>query len=130
MNPSSCKAKGRRGQQELRDAVLKAFPNLTPDDVRSTPMGVTGSDLMLSRAAKNAFPYSPEIKRQEKINIWEAINQAEANAGNLTPLVVFGRNRTRTWAAVPLEVFVEIAARAGRADNSQDGVAGQARIPA
>jgi hypothetical protein len=110
MRTSSCKAKGRKGQQALRDAILAAFPALTADDVRSTPTGVTGADLMLSRAAKDAFPYSPEAKQVEKLNIWQAISQAESNAGNLTPLVVFGRNRTKPWAAVPLDHFMKLVA--------------------
>ena len=30
----SAKAKGRVGQQEVRDRLLKAFPELHPDDVK------------------------------------------------------------------------------------------------
>ena len=29
------KAKGRLGQQEIRDRLLKEFPNLDPDDIKS-----------------------------------------------------------------------------------------------
>ena len=108
MRPSSAKAKGRRLQQELRDAILAAFPHLTPDDVRSTSMGASGEDTLLSPAARAAFPFASECKNQEALNIWKALEQAEANADPAAgkyPLLVFRRNRTRPWAAVPLEVL-------------------------
>ena len=42
------KQKGRLGQQEIRDALLKTFTELEPDDVKSTIMGDTGADIQLS----------------------------------------------------------------------------------
>lgn len=130
MKTSSAKAKGRRGQHALRDAVLKAIPTLSPDDFRSTPMGVTGPDITMSLHAQKVFPYSPEIKVRESLNIWETFAQAEANAGKLTPLVVVGRNRTRYWAAVPMEDFVALVARAGfgRNEGASDGNPGSGTV--
>ena len=49
---SSSKAKGRLGQQEVRDKILKTFPELEPDDVRSTAMGQSGEDIQLSPRAR------------------------------------------------------------------------------
>lgn len=94
----------------MRDFVLKVFTTLEPDDVRSTPMGVNGEDLMLSPAARRKFPYSVECKNVEKLNIWEAIKQLRGFAGKseYTPLVVFKKNNEEAFAAVPLIHFMEL----------------------
>jgi hypothetical protein len=105
LKPQSCKAKGRRFQQEVRDIVLKTFPQLQPDDVRSNPMGAPGPDLMLSPAAQALFPFDVECKNQEGLNIWAALSQALRDSKN-TPLVVFRRNNTKPHVALPLEDFL------------------------
>ena len=125
MRPQSAKAKGRRLQQEVRDAVLAAFPQLEPDDVRSTSMGASGADLLLSPAARRLFPYYTECKNQESLNIWVALEQAARGVyrhsvdaepghplvqivGGVTPLLVFRRNRTPTYAAMPWDHFLQL----------------------
>jgi hypothetical protein len=108
MRPQSAKAKGRRFQQEIRDWILKLFPSLHPDDVRSTSMGAPGEDIQLSHAARTAFPYSIECKCVERLNIWEAIAQAKENAGDHTPLVAFKRNNHEAWVAIPADKFGEL----------------------
>lgn len=108
MRPQSAKSKGRRFQQEIRDLILSIFPSLHPDDVRSTSMGAPGEDILLSHAARTVFPYSVECKNVEKLNIWEAIRQAEENAAHHTPLVAFKRNNHETWIAVPADHFMEL----------------------
>jgi hypothetical protein len=55
MRPQSAKAKGRLLQQEVRDAILNWFPELEADDVKSTSMGASGEDVMLSPAARKAL---------------------------------------------------------------------------
>ena len=108
MRPQSAKAKGRLFQQKVRDAILKAFPFLHPDDVRSTSMGAGGEDILLSHAARTAFPYSVECKKVEKLNIWEAIKQSKDNCGEHTPLVAFARNNHEPWVAIPMDKFMEL----------------------
>ncbi len=109
MRPQSAKAKGRRLQQEVRDAVLKAFPQLEPDDVRSTSMGASGSDLLLSPAARRVFPYSVEAKNVESLNIHKAIEQAHKGAAKETvPVVVFRKNNTPAYVAVYFQHFLDL----------------------
>lgn len=104
MRTASAKAKGRRLQQEIRDLMLELAPTLEPDDVRSTSMGASGEDLLLSPAARRIYPLSSECKNQERLNIWNALKQAEDHAGeDRAPCVFLTRNRTRTWACVPAE---------------------------
>jgi hypothetical protein len=108
MRVSSAKAKGRRLQQKVRDALLEGRPDLHPDDIRSTAMGQNGEDILFSPAARKVYPYSVECKCVEKLNIWEAINQARENAGQHTPIVAFSRNNEDTWVAMPMSKFIEL----------------------
>lgn len=110
MKTSSAKAKGRRLQGWLRDRLLAAFPSLLSEDVRCAIMGERGDDLKLSRRALELFDYAIECKNVERLNIWDAIRQVEARADGRTPLVVFARNRTEPWAALPAENLIELHA--------------------
>lgn len=104
--PASRKAKGRRHQQAVRDAILERFPELEPDDVRSTSMGASGEDLLLSPAARAKFPFSVECKNQERLNIWKSMGQAKGREHY--PLVVFTRNREDTYACLRFGDLLEL----------------------
>lgn len=108
MKPRSAKAKGRRFQQEVRDAFLDRVTQLEPDDIRSNPMGAPGEDLLLSPAARKFFPYAVECKNVEKLNIWEAIKQARAHSDKYPPLVAFKRNTEEPFIAIPMNIFLEL----------------------
>ncbi len=110
MKPASGKAKGRRLQQKLRDAVLKVFPELKPDDVRSNPIGSAGTDLLLSPLAKRYFPFSPECKNVERLDLPGAMRQAIANAvkDGGKPLVVHSRNRDNIYVTLKLDDFLTL----------------------
>ena len=104
MKPSSAKAKGRRLQDEVRKRLLSTFHELEEDDVKTAIMGESGEDIHLSPAARKLFPFSTECKCQEKLNIWKALEQADMNAKDgHTPLVVFKRNRSKTYVALEFE---------------------------
>lgn len=108
MKPRSAKNKGYRFQVQCRDAMLEAAgERLEPDDIRSNPMGAPGEDLLFSPAARRIYPFSVECKNVEKLNIWEAIRQAEANSGKHCPLVAFKKNNHEPWVAMPMEFFLE-----------------------
>ena len=42
----AAKAKGRTGQNEIRDKLLETFPEFEEDDIKSTTMGDTGEDMI------------------------------------------------------------------------------------
>jgi len=109
LRPSSAKAKGRRLQQQVRDLIQKTF-NLPAEDVRSTGMGQSGSDIQLSARARKAFPFSVECKNTERLQVWESWDQAVAHSGedNLEPLLVFKRNRSETLACIRLDTLVAL----------------------
>jgi hypothetical protein len=71
-------------------------------------MGESGEDIILSPAARDLIPYSFECKNQERLNIWESLSQAEGNSGEYTPIVVFKRNRTKTYVTIELEEFLKL----------------------
>tara|TARA_R100000808_G_scaffold24539_1_gene56776 strand:+ start:50 stop:400 length:351 start_codon:yes stop_codon:yes gene_type:complete len=108
MKPSSAKGKGRRLQNFLKEKIYEYFPSLRNGDVKTAVMGESGEDIILSPAARDLIPYSFECKNQERLNIWESLSQAEDNSGDFTPVVVFKRNRTKTYIALELEEFLNL----------------------
>lgn len=108
MKPQSAKAKGRNFQKQIRDAILLSFPELEPDDVRSTSMGNSGEDIQLSPAARKLIPFSIECKNVEKLNIWTAFEQAES-ANRTYPAALFiKKNRTKPLCVIDADVFFEL----------------------
>ena len=108
MKTRSAKSKGRRLQNQIKELLLESFKELEPDDVRSAIMGETGEDIKLSPAARRQIPYSFECKNQEKLNIWESLNQAEENSGDYPPVLIFKRNRSKTYAVLEIDDFIDI----------------------
>lgn len=109
MRPSSAKAKGRRACQETKEALLKAFPAWHPDDVQVTSSGAPGEDLKLSPRAQSDLNLAFEVKNTETLQMWSALDQAEAHAkkrpGSI-PAVVFRRNHTPLYITLKLEAFL------------------------
>ena len=107
MKTSSKKAKGRRFQQWVRDKLIEEL-DIHPEDIESRSMGAGGEDLIMARAAREKFPYSIECKNQEKINIWSSLEQAKGNAGDHKPLLVFKRNRSKTYVALEINDLLDL----------------------
>jgi hypothetical protein len=104
----SRKAKGRILQNLVREILVDlGIPEV---DVLSTPMGLAGCDILLSKSARELFPFGVECKSQEAIQIWAALEQCEENARKeaLIPALVFKRARTHPWVAIPLGDFVQM----------------------
>ena len=91
MKTRSAKNKGKRLQNDVRDLILETFTELEPDDVRSTTMGDSGEDVLLSPAARKLFPFSVECKNQEKLNIWSSLEQAEDKCRTTHTLLVYSK---------------------------------------
>ena len=94
--------------QEIRDILHDIDLTLEEDDVKSAIMGESGEDILLSPAARKLFPFSTECKNQEKLNIWSSLEQAETNSGNHIPIVIFKRNRSKTFVALEFEKLLEL----------------------
>ena len=110
----------RQKRVSYMDAVLEYCKEnyLEPDDVVSTLMGDSGTDIKLSPAARKSFPYSPECKNQEKMNIWASLEQAEKNTKEgTTPVLFFKRNNTPIYAVIPAEHFFELTSKKTEKDS-------------
>jgi hypothetical protein len=117
MKTRSAKNKGKRLQNDVRDLILETFTELEPDDVRSTTMGDSGEDILLSPAARKLFPFATECKNQERLNIWESLEQAESNAGQHIPLVVFKRNRSKTYISMEINDLMRLLSEKQQSSN-------------
>ena len=107
MRTQSAKAKGRRLQQWIRDLLIEKL-EVHPEDIESRSMGAGGEDLIMARAARKKFPYSIECKNQEKVNIWDAYDQAQENSGDYEPIVVLKRNNTKPLVLIDADYFVRL----------------------
>lgn len=109
MKPQSAKAKGRLFQQEIRDTILKNFPHLEPDDVRSTSMGASGEDLQLSPAARKALGgIQVECKRRKSFKtIYDYVEQAKGH-GKGYPVVFIRQDRSEPLVIIPADYYMEL----------------------
>ena len=105
----SAKAKGRLGQQEIRDKLLETFPEFEKDDIQSAIMGDTGADIKLSPQARKSLPLAIEVKRRkgEMKTVYGYIEQAVSH-GTGEP-VVFYRSDHRPWVVmVGLQHYMDL----------------------
>ena len=67
-----------------------------------------GEDVQLSPAARKHFPYSVECKNVEKLNVWAAYEQAEANSGDHEPILIMKKNRKKPLIVIDAEAFFKL----------------------
>lgn len=110
-SPKSRKAKGRIGQKETLDLIYAFNPELLPGDVRSTSMGSSGVDILLSPRAQEMVPFSIESKFVETFHVWttwaQAVEHAKNNPGT-DPLVTFRRSKHEMLALCRARDFFKI----------------------
>ena len=109
MNTRSAKDKGRRLQQWVRTMLIEML-DVHPEDIESRSMGAGGEDLIMARAAREKFPHSIECKNVERLNVWDAYEQAQANCGDYEPIVVMKKNRKKPLVVVDAEYFIRLFA--------------------
>ena len=107
MKPQSAKAKGRLLQKWVRDKLIEML-EVHPEDIESRSMGAGGEDLIMARAARAKFPHSIECKNVEKLNIWDAYEQASANCGEYEPIVVMKKNGKKPLVVVDAEYYIQL----------------------
>ena len=103
------KAKGRTGQQEVRDKLLETFPEFEPDDIKSTTMGDSGEDIQLSPAERKAMPITIEVKRRKSgfKTAYGYIDQASNHAKGEP--VVFYRSDRQPWIVmISIDHYMEL----------------------
>lgn len=112
MRPASAKNKGRRACKEVAEILHRWAPDLRPGDIEVTSSGACGEDLKLSPAARDVYPIVIESKNQEKLNIWESLDQAKSHKKGQealpVPVLFFRRNRSVMYVALEAEDFMRL----------------------
>ena len=106
MKTSSAKNKGRTLQKWVVQQLIETF-NIHPEDIKSCSMGAGGEDVVMARSARQRFPYSIECKNVERLNVWDAYDQACANSGDYEPLLVMKKNRKKPLVVMDAEHFIK-----------------------
>jgi len=108
----AAKAKGRGGQNEIRDKLLQTFPEFEPDDIKSTTMGDTGEDIRLSPAARKKIPITIEVKRRKSgmKMAYDYIEQASKH-GKGEPVVFFRADRKDWITMISIDHYMELLRR-------------------
>lgn len=118
MKTSSAKQKGRLAQQQVAKMVKEAY-GFPEGNVFWRSMGVSGTDLYFSDYASSRCPFDFEVKCQESLNIWSALEQAKENSKPpRIPLVVFKRNRSEIYACLLLEDLLKLAVKESDASHN------------
>jgi hypothetical protein len=65
-------------------------------------------DIIMGKQSRDKFPYSIECKNQERVNVWNAYDQASENCKGYEPLVVIKKNRTKPLVVIDAEHFVKL----------------------
>ena len=107
MKTQSAKAKGRNLQKWVVNKLIETF-EIHPEDIKSCSMGAGGEDVQMARSAREKFPYSVECKNVEKLNVWDAYDQAKANAGDYEPIVVMKKNGKKPLVIIDAESFIAL----------------------
>tara|TARA_R110002012_G_scaffold217312_1_gene388516 strand:+ start:281 stop:544 length:264 start_codon:yes stop_codon:yes gene_type:complete len=81
---------------------------LHEDDIKSQTMGMPGEDIVLSPAAKKIISYSFECKNKERLDLWKSLEQALENSGSRQPVLVIKRNRSRVYAVLEYDAFLDL----------------------
>ena len=92
----------------MRDTLREVFQKLHPDDIKSQTMGMPGEDIVLSPAARKIIKYSFECKNKERLDLWKSLEQAEENSEDRTPVLVIKRNRSKTYAVIEVDHFIDL----------------------
>jgi hypothetical protein len=107
MKPASAKAKGRALQDWMRVKLIEEY-DMFEEDIKTAVMGESGEDIKMARAAREKFPFSIECKNTERLNVWEAYEQAKENSGKYEPIVVMKKNRKKPLVVIDAETFIKL----------------------
>lgn len=119
---SSAKAKGRNLQKWAVGKIAELLEYKLPENkddshIRSREMGQSGVDIVLSKKARQKFPFAVECKNQEHIDLRRFMEQAEANSISLWPLLIV-KNKTlkEPLLVMKWEVFARLFAEWKQSD--------------
>lgn len=104
------KAKGRLGQNEIRDKILKTFPELD-GHVKGATMGEGGADIQLSPVARKVIDWDIEVKRRKTMKgIYDWYTQADKH-GDGEPVVFLRQDRDKWLALVDADYLLKLESK-------------------
>lgn len=104
------RTKGKVGELEVM-AMLRQY---WPDACRNLDQCRESEVLDSKSDALNTTGVHFQIKRVERLNIWEALRQAQSEAAHFDiPVVAFRRNRGQWYGALPLDELLALLALRG-----------------
>jgi Holliday junction resolvase len=109
----SSRDKGKRGERE----IVAFYREQGFDSRRTAPLQAAG--FCDAADVSGVAGLHIEVKRQEALNIWKALEQAERDAPEgVVPSVHFRRNRSEWYVALRLEDFVRLVPPEGLVGSS------------
>lgn len=102
------KEKGRAGVVTVVELLLRMAPWLDPGDIYVKATSQLGADVHLSPAAQRWLNYALEVKNTERLDMWGALRQAEANAKTCPALLFFKRAHSELYVALKAEEFLKL----------------------
>lgn len=114
MKTSSCKAKGRRLQQQIRKDLRQIGERygLEDGDIESRSMGCSGVDLIFSPAATKIFPFSIEAKNQEHLNVVkEFVSHCGKYQAHKMNMLIHSKNHTEIMVTMKWSDFLRVYRR-------------------
>jgi len=121
MKTNSARTKGRNLQNWVRNKIIKFFPELV-NDIKSTPISVTGTNIQLSPLAQRKLPLAIECNAEESVSIWAAYGRACESAKldnkkitravqlsetySIEPVVILKRGRKAPLAVVDAQYLL------------------------
>lgn len=102
MTAINSRAKGSRGELEIVHAYMASgFP-----EAHRTP---NSGGLRWKGDVQGVEGLTIEVKRNEKLNIWTALDQVTTDCAlGQVPALHFRRSRSNWWVAVPLEHWIPL----------------------
>lgn len=98
--------KGKRFEREIATVIANTFNIGCKRTPQSGGMDFKGDIISLSGTPSH---FHWECKHQEKLNIWNALKQAERDCQvDKTPVVVFRRNHGKAYACIEFNKFLDL----------------------
>lgn len=84
IKPRSAKSKGSQLQKDFCELIASItgstyIPGDDDSQIKSRPMGLSGSDIILDKATREKFPFTVEAKNTQSFNLLDTVEQAKSN---------------------------------------------------
>lgn len=122
---ASRKAKGRNLQNEVCALFAQTYglEHGVDKDLASRPMGNIGTDIIMSKRAKELIPFDIECKNQEAWNVPVWFEQAVSNTEkNRMSLLIAKKNRSEVLAILKLTDLLKLLALPKKKISNTDGI--------